>query len=102
MNKSVIVSGCAGLLCGATVLFGLNAQAQSAKFEPGKLAVLRVGDGSSSFKIRQNPVFIDQYDCAALNQDHPLFTVTIPTGGSNAIWINGNAFTEGGMERSSD
>jgi hypothetical protein len=98
MNKSGFVL----LTLGVALSSGLDAQAQSAKFEPGKLAILRVGDGTSSFKERQNPVFIDQYDCATLNQDHPSFTVTIPTHGTNAIWINGNAFTEGGMERSAD
>jgi hypothetical protein len=85
-----------------------NVPAQAGQFEPGKLAVLRVGDGGSGpggpsdFESRQNPVFVDQYDCQALHQDHPTFSVALPTNGPDAIWINGNASTEGGMERSAD
>ena len=73
-----------------------------AAFEPGKIAVLRVGDGSSDLKSRQNPVFIDQFDSTTADQTTPGFSVAIPTKGTNALWINGNAYTEGVMARSGD
>src|SRR3974377_1445322 len=80
---------------------------QGGKFERGKRAVLRIGDGGSAggasdFESRQNPVFVDQYDCNTPHQDHPSFSVAMPTKGANALWLNGNAGTEGGMERSAD
>src|SRR5580698_4057402 len=99
-NRSIYVS-VLPMLVMALAASG-NAFGQSTKFEPGKLAVLRVGDGSSDFATHQNPLFIDQYDCSALNQAHPSSTVSVPTKGPGALWINGNAGTEGGMERSAD
>ena len=68
--------------------------------------MLRAGDGGSSpasdLAAHQTPVFIDQYDPGMANQPRPSFTVAIPVTGSNALWINGNASTEGGMARSAD
>jgi len=80
----------------------LSLPAQSARFAPGKLAVLRVGDGVSQLQDRQNPVFIDEYDPTEANQAAPVFSVPLPTTGSNALWLNGNAYTEGGLCRSAD
>src|ERR1039458_2548443 len=78
-----------------------GAYAQNGKFEPGKLAVLRLGDGgtggASDLNSRQTPVFIDQFETTGTNQAHPAFSVAVPTKGAGAIWINGNASTEGGM-----
>lgn len=68
--------------------------------------MLRAGDGGSSpasdLAAHQTPVFIDQYDPGAANQPSPSLTVAIPRTGSNALWINGNAATEGGLARSAD
>lgn len=76
--------------------------AQPKSFHPGHLAVLRAGDGTADLATHQTPVFIDEYDAGAADQASPSFTVALPTTGTNALWINGNAPTEGGMARSAD
>ncbi len=80
---------------------------QSAGFQPGQLVVLRVGDGgseggASDLRSRQTPVFIDQFDPSAASQSRPSFSVALPCKGTNALWMNGNAGTEGGLARSAD
>ena len=62
----------------------------------------RRSDGPSDCLSRQTPVFIDQFDPATPNQTRPSFSVANPTNGPGALWINGNASTEGGMARSAD
>lgn len=76
--------------------------AQGSGFQPGKLAVLRIGDGISDLSARQNPVFVDQFDPGLDNQAKASFSAAIPTAGTNALWMNGNAGTEGGMARSAN
>jgi hypothetical protein len=78
------------------------AHLQADGFRPGQLAVLRIGDGDSDLRVRQSQVFIDQFDPAAADQAGPSFTVAIPCKGTNSIWMNGHAGTEGGLARSGD
>jgi hypothetical protein len=90
---------------GAIVVMGANAQ-----FAPGKLAVLQEGDGGfargttspSDFANKQNPVFIDEFDGGTFNSNGPSFQVAIPTNGADALWVNGNAGTEGNLTRAAD
>jgi hypothetical protein len=80
---------------------------QAAQFEAGKLAVLRAGDGgtaggASDLASKQSPVFIDQFDPVAANQTAASFSAAIPTKGAGALWINGNASTEGDLALAAD
>ena len=76
-------------------------QAQSTHFQPGQLAVLRAGDGQVPQRLKQAPIFIDQFDPKSFN-GAPSYTVQIPTNGPNAFFFNGNASTEGLLSRSAD
>jgi hypothetical protein len=96
------------LTSASAALFALGAHAQ---FSAGKLAVLQEGDGgfargttaASDLANKQNPVFIDQFDPTVLaGTNGPSFQVAIPTNGSDSLWLNGNAGTEGNLTRSAD
>ncbi len=82
-------------------LFARIAIADDTHFLPGHLAVLRAGDGVVPLRLKQSPVFVDEFDPAALNA-RPLLTVSIPTNGANSFFFNGHAATEGTLTRSSD
>jgi hypothetical protein len=75
--------------------------AQPARFLPGHIAVLRAGDGVFDLRLRQSPVFLDQYDPANAGSG-PSFTVAIPTNGPNSFFLNGHAGSEGDLTRSVD
>jgi hypothetical protein len=75
--------------------------AQSTQFLPGRLAVLRAGDGIVSQQLKQAPIFIDQFDPNSLNTA-PSFTVPVPTNGASSFFFNGRAATEGLLTRSTD
>ncbi len=75
--------------------------AQNPRFLPNHLAVLQAGDGVVSLKLKQAPIFIDQYDTAGLNTA-PSFAARIPTNGAGSFFFNGHAATEGGLTRSAD
>jgi hypothetical protein len=86
------------LLAALTVL---SANAQSTKFLPKHLAVLRAGDGVLDLHLKQSPIFIDQFDLAGDDQT-PSLTVAIPTNGPDTLFFNGHAATEGNLTRSAD
>jgi len=88
------------LLC-CLVLSAHVATADETHFLPGHLAVLRAGDGIVPLRLKQSPVFVDEFDPAKLNAQ-PLLTVSIPTNGANSFFFNGHAATEGTLTRSSD
>jgi hypothetical protein len=94
MKKSAVIWSWA-------VLLALPAGAQVTQFQPGHLAVLRAGDGAMDLRLRQTPMFIDQFDPNASNAA-PSFTARIPTNGPGEIFINGHAATEGSLTRSAD
>ena len=75
--------------------------AQETHFLPGHLAVLRAGDGIVDLKLKQAPLFVDQYDPATFNAA-PSFTARIPTNGASSFFFNGHAATEGTLTRSAD
>ena len=84
-----------------TAILGLNARAQL--FTPGRLAVLRIGDGVpnnagnpiSDWNNKQNPIFIDEFDPGLTNATTPTVTVAMPTNGPDSLFLNGNAGSEG-------
>jgi len=84
----------------AIALAGLTAGAQD-KFLPKHLAVLRAGDGVIDLHLKQAPAFIDEFTPGQLNAA-PLMSLAIPTNGSDAIFFNGHAATEGMLARSAD
>lgn len=100
-------------------------QAQSPLFTPGNLAVLQICDGgpgrclplgangtttlitnyspSDIASARQNQLFIDEYSPTGINQTNNwLHQIAIPTNGSGAMLLNGNAGTEGNLTLSGD
>jgi len=77
------------------------ANAQTPRFLPGHLAVLRAGDGELSLRLKQSPIFIDQFDASGFNAS-PSLTISIPTNGPNTLFFNGHAATEGNLTRSAD
>ena len=99
MRHFIIASGMAALLA-----FDAHAQNTNLAFTPGKLAVLRAGDGIITIKTgRQHPAFIDEYDPAIANQANPLLSLELPTNGDNALFVNAHAGSEGqAMTRSAD
>jgi len=91
------------VLSGAVALLSLTqaAKAQITHFIPGHLAVLRAGDGAVPLKLKQAPIFLEQFDENTLSAT-PSYSVRIPTNGPNSFFINGHAATEGTLTRSSD
>ena len=75
--------------------------AHAGALQPKHVAVLRAGDGVLSLKLKQSPVFIDEFAPGAFNPG-PVSTVAIPTNGPNALFFNGHAATEGILSRSAD
>lgn len=75
--------------------------AQAASLQAKHLAVLRAGDGRLELKLKQSPVFIDEFAPGTFNSA-PLSTIAIPTNGPNALFFNGHAATEGVLARSAD
>ncbi len=73
----------------------------AASLQSRHLAVLRAGDGQVDLKLRQSPVFIDEFAPGSLNQA-PLSSIAIPTNGANALFFNGHAATEGILARSAN
>ena len=81
--------------------FASAARAQTAAFLPDHLAVLRAGDGALNLRLKQAPLFVDQFDPSGFNAA-PSFTLPIPTNGANSIFFNSHAATEGLLTRSAD
>jgi hypothetical protein len=100
------------VLTGVAVLAGGVARgATPTTFTPGKLAVLQIGDGGTNrgpyaasdlLGSRQNPIFIDQFDPNGLNQSVPSVQILVPTNGYGAMFVNGNAGTEGNLSLAGD
>jgi len=89
------------ICCAAALLGFFSASAQTPSFAPGQLAVLRAGNGDINLRLKQAPIFVDQFDPARFN-DAPALSVAIPTNGPNALFFNGHAATEGNLTRSAD
>jgi hypothetical protein len=85
----------------AAVITPVILHAQTNRFQPGQLAVLRAGDGQVKQHLKQAPIFIDQFDPKTFN-DAPACTVAIPTNGPNSFFFNSHAATEGVLSRSAD
>src|SRR5579871_1341290 len=85
-----------------TLIYALTGWAvQAASLQSQHLAVLRAGDGLVDLKLRQAPVFIDEFAPGSLNQA-PISSIAIPTNGANTLFLNGHAATEGILARSAD
>lgn len=79
----------------------LAAGALQAQFSPGKLAVLRVGDGSGALSSAAQPVFLDQFDPTGSGQT-PSYTLAIPASGADALTLSGTATSEGALSLSAN
>jgi len=99
MRHIIITAGLSLLLASAG-----HAQSPTPNFIPGKLAVLRGGDGIITIASgRQHPIFIDEYDTVTNNQASPAMSLELPTNGPNGIFMNAHAGSEGqGLTRSAD
>src|ERR1039457_6162032 len=108
MKKHIIAAGMAVLMAlAANAQFGQwQSQNTTLQFLPGKIVVLRGGDGVEAFSSinKQNPAFLDEYDPVTLNQVNPLVSVELPTNnGPASLWFNASAGSEGqGLARSID
>jgi len=80
---------------------GLSAGPLLAQFVPGRLAVLRVGDGSGTISSAATPVFVDEYALSGTGQS-ATYSVAIPTAGLDALTLSGTATSEGAITRSVD
>lgn len=89
------------IYCAAVLLGCFAASAQTQSFTPGQLAVLRAGNGDITLRLKQAPIFVDQFDPTKFNEA-PTLTVAIPTNGPKALFFNGHAATEGNLTRSAD
>jgi len=78
----------------ASLLFAAVAQAQ---FTAGDLAVLRVGDGSTTLGNTAGPISLLDLTTAGLVQS----TVNVPSG-SGGLQISGNATSEGQLVLNAD
>jgi len=97
---------------GMAAAIGSHAQTTNLAFTPGRLAVLRIGDGQpdtgntnkvSDWNFKQNLDFIDEFDPNVAGPAAPTYTMPFPTNGVNSIWNNGNAGSEAdSMARSAD
>jgi hypothetical protein len=74
---------------------------QPLAFNPGKLAVLRVGDGSAALSSAAQPIFLDQFDPTGAGQS-PSYTLAIPSTGADALTLSGTATSEGALSLSAD
>src|SRR5712672_3496255 len=94
------------VLPGLTLLLALGVQAQSPTVLPGNLAVFKAGDSTGIWNISKSkvqPCFVQIFDPTTTNQGAPLLSVTLPTNGFDAIWINAHAGSEGGgISRTTD
>jgi hypothetical protein len=89
------------LLAAGISLAAFMAPGQSSSFLPKHLAVLRAGNGAIRLHLKQSPVFIDEFAADSFNNS-PLMTVAVPTNGTDAMFFNGHAATEGMLSRSAD
>ena len=89
----------------------LASQAQTTAFTPGRLAVLRIGNGqpagyydpAQDWSSKQNADYIDEFLPNVSGPTAPTLTFAFPTNGANALWNNGNAGSEAdSMARSAD
>jgi hypothetical protein len=94
MNKAILTGT-------AALLLALAANAQGTHFLTGHLAVLRAGDGVIDLKLRQAPIFVDQFDPNIANAA-PSLSIRISTNGPNSFFFNGHAASEGVLTRSAD
>src|ERR1700722_13225466 len=78
------------LLMAATV----RAQNTTLEFQPGKLAVLRGGNGVFTFADRRWPIYVDEF-APVVSNSVPLFTLPIPTNGPNTFFFNLHGGSEG-------
>lgn len=96
------------LTLGTLTLITVGAQAANTNliFTPGKIIVMRGGDGVLPFSSanKQNPIFLDEFDPAITNQTLPIVSVELPTNnGTASLWFNASAGSEGqGISRSAD
>lgn len=126
MNKNPLNRTTTQLLAvlGLCSLLTEQANAQTAQFKPGHLAVLQLGDGGTNRSLplnggsvaipytnyaasdiaasRQTALYVGQFDPNGLNQSVAEFQVAVPTNGLNGLFINGNAGTEGNMTLAGD
>src|SRR5277367_284510 len=99
MKSLIIASSLAALLT-----LDARGQVTNPVFIPGKLAVLRAGDGIITIASgRQHPIFIEEYDPVLTNQVTPILSFELPANGPRALFVNAHAGAEGqGLTRSAD
>lgn len=69
-----------------------------AQFTSGNLVVLQIGDGVSTMTSQGNPITLNEYNPGGTLT----YSVPIPSTGTNALVLRGNATSEGYISRSAD
>lgn len=75
-----------------------GASGESPVFNPGNLAVERLGNGTETLAKTGNSVFIDQFETDGTFAN----TIAVPNTGGTALVLSGTASSEGGLTRSLD
>ena len=84
-----------GTVAAAGISVG-SANAQPVAFEPGDLAVLRIGDGTAPLTSASTAIFIDEYTTAGV------FVQSHPISAAATISNSGTATSEGQLQLSAD
>ncbi|HMD55755.1 MAG TPA: hypothetical protein VKJ65_14510, partial [Phycisphaerae bacterium] len=106
MKKHILLS----LFSGLAILFPARAQPQVTQpaLPPGKIAVFKAGDGTTTWNISKSkvaPCFVQVFDTVTNNQSSPMISVAMSTNFDvpGSVWINPHAGSEGGgISRSTD
>lgn len=90
LKKYILLS-----LCFASLGFTSSLKAQ---FTPGNFVVIQAGTGTGSLSGNGNPVFLKEYTPGGSTG----YSMTVPSTGTNALIIAGNATSEGMLTLSSN
>lgn len=85
----------------AALIFFLSSfltQVTHAQFTLGNLVVMKIGDGVSTLTSTGNPIIFNEYNTSGVLT----YSVPVPSTGTNALVIRGNATSEGYISLSAD
>jgi Secretion system C-terminal sorting domain len=68
------------------------------QFSAGNVVVMQIGNGVSTLTSQGNPIILNEYNSSGTLT----YSVVIPSTGTNAMALRGNATSEGYMSKSSD
>lgn len=81
-----------------SILIFLCSNPLKSQFTSGNLVVLQIGDGVSTMTSQGNPLTLNEYNPGGTLT----YSVSVPSTGTNALVLRGNATSEGYISRSAD